>query len=101
MVSIDHRLGQILVDKLPHESPSCISIHPQQVVAFSDDLLADFVRWSIAGHRTSLIKKLLRNPTISDNNRGCWTQFETEDASILLCLRATSPKYQLLCSVFC
>ena len=81
---VAHRFRDILVDQLPHLLPRRRVVHPQEMVALSDELLADHVDRPIAADRASLVEDLLDELPIRQNDRGCWSYLQAEDASVLL-----------------
>jgi hypothetical protein len=84
MLLVAHRLCQILVNQLSHLLPYWRCVHPQQMVAFGNKLLANQINRSIGAYGTSFVKDLLDEASVGQNDCSSWTNLETENASILL-----------------
>lgn len=84
VVVLAHLLRQVLVDQLSHQAPCWGVVHPQQVVSFGDDALADFIGRTFAGDGAPLVQKLLDDATVREHHCCRGTELESEHASILL-----------------
>lgn len=65
---ITHRLGQILVDQFSHLLPHRCRVHPEHVVAFGDELLADHIDRAVTTDGASFVEDLLNQTPISQND---------------------------------
>ena len=65
MLLVAHRLRQILMDQLAHLLPHWSVIHPEQVIAFGDELLADHVHGSIAADGAPLVEDLFDHAAVT------------------------------------
>jgi hypothetical protein len=83
MLLYAHRFREVRMNELSHYSPRRVSMHPEDMVALGNDPLADFIRWSVAGHGATFVKDLLGDPSVAYNNRCCWTKFEREQPAVL------------------
>lgn len=96
---VAHRLCQLLVNLLPQQPPGRRVLHPEEMVAFGDDLLADEVHRTVTGNGASLVQKLLGDTAVGYHGSSAGAELDGVETAVLLRPFRESNEVSV-CSVF-